>query len=238
MELENQPSDKSPNGFPSFAYFSSVYFIATGAGYLWAYWSKFSINILEYLSISDVLKHAAFPIASSVASVLIGTLAGTIMGSDRLPPGGGKDTPLGKVLNRHKRLIFLVGLIITISLYASNISYLLLPAPFLAALLLVIPIGNLSQIQRLLPDNLRYTVVFFLCLVPLLSITTGELKAKSIIDGTRFHFLIDPTLPPSISLRYIGHAGEEYFFYEPQRSSIVLMKRVPDKPLALGKFKG
>ncbi|MDQ0041058.1 hypothetical protein [Variovorax boronicumulans] len=237
MEPESNQPEKTSKGLGGFIYFSSIYFIATGMGYLWAYWSSFSINILEYLAISDVLKHAAFPIASSVASVLIGTVAGTIMGSTHLPPGGEKDSPIGKKLNRYKRLIFLVGLIITIACFASNVSYLLLLAPFLAAFLLMIPVGNLSQVRRLLPDNVRYTVVFFLCLVPFLSITTGELKAKSTIEGSGFQFLVDPALTSATSLRYLGHAGEEYFFYDPREKTTVLIKRLPDKPLVLGRFK-
>ena len=47
----------------SYVYFGSLYFVSVGALYLWGYWSAFNINILAYLSLADVLKLTAYPIA-------------------------------------------------------------------------------------------------------------------------------------------------------------------------------
>jgi hypothetical protein len=231
----SEKSNKLPN-FGALAYISSIYFIATGIAYLWAYWSAFSVNILEYLAIADVLKHAAFPVASAVASIALGLVFGSIFGAKRLPPGGGKNTPVGRALNKYKRAIFSAALLLVVGLYFLRLPQYLPIFPFLAALLVAIPIGNLPQFQRLLPDEIRYSVVLFLCALPFLAFSVGESRAAEIVDGTRFRFLVDAGLEPVVSLRYVGHAGEEYFFYEPKIKAIVLIKR-PDKPLVFAYFK-
>jgi len=238
MENSEQPESASrAKGFGAFAYGTSIYFIAIATTYLWAYWSKFSVNILEYLAVTDVLKHAAFPIASAVLSVAIGVALGSVFGTDTLPPGGGKATPVGRVLKKYKKTIFLVGMVVVLVLYIFKPPQYFSIGPTLAGLLLAIPLGNLPQVQRLFPDNIRYAVVFFLSALPLLAFGIGDSRADAIVDGSRFHFLMDPALEPSASLRYIGHAGEEYFFYEPRAKAVVLMKRPTDKPLMFSPFK-
>lgn len=39
---------------------------ATSTLYLWGYWGSFDINILEFLGLSDILRVAAYPLASSL----------------------------------------------------------------------------------------------------------------------------------------------------------------------------
>jgi len=45
-------------------YWSTAYVVVVAVLYLWGYWSPFNINVLEYLSLADVVKAAAYPLAS------------------------------------------------------------------------------------------------------------------------------------------------------------------------------
>lgn len=238
MDNDAKPPERSGSAnFGALAYGASIYFIAVATVYLWAYWSQFSINILEYLAVTDVLKHAAFPIASTVGSVALGVVLGNIFGAESLPPGVGKGTTIGRFLNKHKKPIFFLAVILVLGLYSLRLPLYAPVAPFAAAILFTIPIANLPLMQRLLPDRVRNAVILFLCALPLLAHSAGVSKAGGIVDGTRFHFLADPALEPRASLRYVGHAGDEYFFYDPSTKAIVLMKRPTDKPLMFSPFK-
>ena len=70
--VDQDENDQKTKGI--LAYCSSAYFFSVAALYLWGYWSPFKINILEYVSLSDVIKIAAFPIASVFILVAIGML--------------------------------------------------------------------------------------------------------------------------------------------------------------------
>ena len=79
MEIElikEADAPASKGRIASYLYFSSLYFIATGVLYLWGYWTPFNVNILEYMSLSDVLKTTAYSIALTAGITMVGTLLG------------------------------------------------------------------------------------------------------------------------------------------------------------------
>ncbi len=58
----------------TYLYFSSLYFVTVGVLYLWGYWTTFEVNILEYLSLADIVKSTAYPIASTFIFFVIGVI--------------------------------------------------------------------------------------------------------------------------------------------------------------------
>ena len=55
-----------------YIWLAAPYFITVGLLYLWAYWSSFGINILEYAALSDVAKVAIIPVGSAFVFVFSG----------------------------------------------------------------------------------------------------------------------------------------------------------------------
>jgi hypothetical protein len=68
-EIQAQPAKER---VATYLYFSSVYAVTVGVLYLWGYWSTFGVNILEYLSLADIVKTAAYPVASVFAIMGLG----------------------------------------------------------------------------------------------------------------------------------------------------------------------
>ncbi len=112
------------------AYAATLYFITVGVLYLWGYWSTFGINILQYMTLGDALKMAAYPIASGFISVAVGVVLSSLTGLARaLPPGGGRNTAVGRELNRLKGpLIIVYSLaVLAIALYGNALKWIVLP---------------------------------------------------------------------------------------------------------------
>lgn len=95
----------------------SVYSITAGTLYLWGYWSKFNVNILEYIGLMDLAIAAAFPLLSAVVGIVGGMILGQIFISGSLSQGGGKETPTGKFLNRYAILLLVIYLAIVLLVF-------------------------------------------------------------------------------------------------------------------------
>ncbi|MFC1562333.1 hypothetical protein ACFL4Q_04985 [candidate division KSB1 bacterium] len=77
-----------------YLWLAAPYFIAVGLLYLWAYWSSFGINILEYAALSDVVKVAIIPVGSAFFFILIGFILGEFgfINKVSFPPRGEEKT--------------------------------------------------------------------------------------------------------------------------------------------------
>ena len=88
--MEQEQSGR--NSLGKYAYVSSLYFLAVGVLYLWGYWPSFGVNVLEYAGLTDIIKTAAYPVASLFVFFAVGAVFGELLASDALPPGGGAGT--------------------------------------------------------------------------------------------------------------------------------------------------
>lgn len=244
MTIDSTTSSKKRKAFS--IYWTSAYFLISSVLYLWGYWSVFDINIFEYSDITDIAKSAAYPIASTFIFVIVGAVLGEILfPHNTLPPGGGKNTPLGKFLNR---FVF-----IFIAAYAIGTVLLFLFGPdekwWIVPMLIAIPIsiglkkyGFLEEI--ILSEGGRTTVIFLLTILPPFSYGHGHLKALSIHTGEKFSYTVsqiegassEAESPPIELPRYIGQAGEQIFFYLPKNNAVLLTKLDGIKSLELRNY--
>ena len=75
--------------------------VALGILYQWGFWSQFNINVLPFMSLSDIVKSFAYPFLAS----FIFFLSGAVLSANDpivLKPGAGADTKVGRFLNRLK----------------------------------------------------------------------------------------------------------------------------------------
>lgn len=216
----------------------STFGIATAASYLFGYWGAFNVNVLELGSLIDVAKLAAFPLLASLAFFMTGTVTTEILQGDRLPPGGGNDTPIGRWGLRYWRLlvIALISSIVLISIYG--------PEPgnwFLASLLtsfLSIPICHSELAIKYIPNpKIRSKALYLAILLPTISFAYGRLDAhlvktghpNRIIDVARSKLELRETNKRRVA--YLGRIGEVDVLYESLSGTIVLSKQRDENPL-------
>jgi hypothetical protein len=86
------PAAVLPREGVSYLYFGSLYFVTLGVLYLWGYWSSFGIDILEYISVAEVLELMAHPVAYGFAAFALGAVVGSYFPPLRrvFPAGGGR----------------------------------------------------------------------------------------------------------------------------------------------------
>lgn len=226
-----------------YIYFLSLYFVAVGSLYLWGYWSSFGVNILEYLSLADIVKSTAYPIASVFISLVIGVVLAEISSvKKKFPSGGGRNTAEGRFLLKHKGFLGILYIAGTLALlvFGPIGKWLVLP------MLFGIPIALYARERNVLAYQIpaeapRNVCLLLLATLPLFAFGLGKTGANYILDGKVFYYVLDndsvtPSSEPSQKIRFIGHAGDFIFFWEPKKSILSISKFEVGKTLRLARF--
>ncbi len=247
-ETEPRVPSRPKERVATYLYFSSLYFITLGTLYLWGYWSTFNVNILEYLSLADVVKATAYPIASAAIFLLLGVASGAVLATadPRLfPTGGGRDSNVGKFLFKYSRLaapLYVSGLVLVIQ-FGPDVKWQALP------LLIALPAYAFAIVKGFLIDVIPHTVVrlVVLLLIPLLpplAFGHGKVQSGAIAKGSKYEFVastiegvnIAHDAKPAQRLRYLGHAGDFLFFIDPRSKAVVITRFDSTKSLVLVPF--
>lgn len=215
-----------------YAYLSSVYFVAVGVLYLWGYWPTFQVNILEYAGLTDVIKTAAYPIASFFIFFALGAVMGEFLAhEDAFPAGGGVNTPTGRVLRKlapYLVVVYLAGTVL-LFLFGPKEKWRILPV------LVGLPLYLVARRHELLSDliahdKVRSTLIFLLAVLPFFAYGHGKLKAVAIVSGEEYTFTMSPLAgvsaggePIERRPRYLGVAGGSAFFYMPEHHSTTVV---------------
>lgn len=243
-----EPSLKLPpqERTSTYLYFSSLYFVTVGVLYLWGYWSTFNVNILEYLSLADIIKSTAYPIASAFVFMVLGAAIGEVLADDSsLAPGAGRNTPTGKFLLRFYPWLVVIYAIVTIALLVLGPvdKWLALPVLFaMPAYLYFRRLGLFNNVLR--HDSARSLAIFLMATLPTFGYGHGRIRAQEIVDGVKFEYAISPIenvsvvndASPGQRPRFLGHAGDFIFFLEPMQGTLVISKFEGTKSLVLKHF--
>jgi hypothetical protein len=226
----------------AYMYAGAIYYVSVGTLYLWGYWSSFGVNILEYLSVSDIIKVTAYPITSSFILFLIGALLGEITSNPTKVQPEGTDSRLGTWLRKHTKLVTI--------LYGTLIAVLVLFGPdakwYVVATLVAVPVtifvksrGFFSTIQN---ESIRTLIVFTMAAAPVFSFGVGRTTAEKISQGREFSYVISGVghleatspVPAESRLRFLGHAGDYMFFLLPSTRALLLVKVDSGQEIMLG----
>ena len=237
-------SDESKEKSGTYIYLLSLYFASVGVLYLWGYWSPFGVNILEYISLTDILKSTVYPIASAFFFLALGVMIGQVTHiGPSLPPGEGKNTLPAKFIIRHKRALIILYIIGTLALlFFGPVEKWQLALPLLIAAPITAYARHSNILENQIPaETPRDICLFFLVILPLISFGHGQLKATAVLEGKSFDYVIDnaaitKNTDPLQNTRFIGHAGDFYFFLEPKNSSLTISKFDTGKTLRLRRF--
>jgi len=214
-------------------YWSSAYLFAVAVLYLWGYWSPFNVNVLEYLSLADVVKAAAYPLASVFVFAAVGALIGEAMFPEGfLPSGGGANTKVGFWLRKAAPII-VTAYVMATSLYlifGSVDKWRFLP--ILIAIPVCFALKEAGLLETLLKsDRARTVVLFLLAALPPFAYGEGTLKAHRLLTGTDYSYVasdiaghpFDSKSKVETRLRYVGKAGDQYFLYAPGKRSVLVI---------------
>lgn len=227
----------------TYLYLSSLYFVTVGTLYLWGYWNTFNVNILEYLSLADILKSTAYPIASAFMFFLIGMLIGSQPPRRRLQHGDGQNTRIGKLLKRLRPYliaVYFAGLYILLFHFNSPQKWNYLPILIALPLSLFVNNNGLFESQ-IPPGNYRITIIMLIVALPTFSYGYGVLNSAKIVDGKEYKYVVSQVdgvnmsddADPSQRLRFLGQAGDFLFLLHPVKNTLVVMKYEQAKVLQL-----
>ena len=231
----------------SYLYFGSLYFISVGLLYLWGYWASFDVNVLEYISLTDVLKLTAYPIASAFVFFALGAVIGELL-VDRSPltPGAGRDTPTGRFLRRAAPYIVVTYAIGTVALLLFGPVSKWNVLPILCAFPIYAVAKERGLLLSLLPhDSARSIVLFLLAVLPTWAYGHGRIQAAALLEGSDYKYLVantveGMTIDPNDAasrVKYVGHAGDYEFLLLPDNVTLAIVRFDKIKGLQLRRFK-
>lgn len=220
----------------------SAYFIAVGALYLWGYWGSFGVNILEYLGLTDVVKVAAWPVGSAFVFLLVGFVLSETTPGARLPEGGGRYTPVGRWLNRHAKALGVGFMLLMIVLVTLGPPQIWLLVAVLVGVVLALPLKSFPSLVRQVPnDSIRTVLALATVVLPIYAFGQGKVNADWIRAGYKYLYVLPgsegvaATGDIKTSLRYVGYAGNTFFFWEPTMDGVMLVPASTVKSLMLAR---
>jgi hypothetical protein len=230
-----------------YGFVASFYSVAVGILYLWGYWSSFDINILEYISLTDIVKVTILPILSSFSIFVVGAVTGELMSASKLPDGGGVNTPTGQFSTRHKEGILAVYILCICLVYVFDSPHKWLVLPVLISVPISIGLRKYGFLRDLIPgDSANRTIVFLLCTLPFYAYGHGLMKARTIIDGIAYKYLeLEASkLPATISdqglkdtkLKFLGFLNNFVFLMPVGGKTIIVAKFDSIEPIALKSY--
>lgn len=241
--MPSPPTPESTSTSLSAKYWLGPYAIVVSSLYLWGYWGAFEVNILEYIGISEIVKSAIYPIASAFAFFAIGAVLGEALAPTlHLPPGGGANTTVGKLLRR------LAPILVTTYLLAVTLLFLTGPVekwrtlPVLFAIAVYLPLKSTDLLRsEFKSDGARSIVVFLIAALVPFAYGRGVLEANDVLEGKKFSYSVAdlPSLPVAATARaserprYVGKANDRYVFFDPVGKSTSFIATTELKTLTL-----
>lgn len=230
----------------TYAYLWSLYVLTVGSVYLWGYWSPFNINILEYMSVGDVVKATALPIASTFVFLALGVVLGEATGSrNYFPVGEGRDFPLGVFLRKYAKVFHVLYILATLAVLFFGPKQKWLILPLLFAMPIALYLDSQAFLSPVIPsERSRSLAIFLLAMLPFFAFGLGDRNASEILGGNKFQYALSPVegvvasaeSEPTKRPRFIGHAGDFLFFWEPENSLLIISKFEDGKSLVLGRY--
>jgi hypothetical protein len=209
------------------------YLVICGTLYHVAYWDKFGINGLLYISASDIMLSATQPILPTFVLALFNLLLFYyILNVDKIfPTGGGGNTKVGRAVNSNVgiRVSLVIWVVIIVTLYYfgrnpyrwQSWAY-IVTFPFWVNLY-----DNPFFVSEIQDRKIRLILVQSIILLPLLSFATGKQDAELIYRNFQYRYCIKQnntnTMPATDTLKFIGASSQRSFFSSLDNSSILIL---------------
>jgi hypothetical protein len=245
--VTNTSAESVKQDVSAYLYFGSLYFLTVGVLYMWGYWGRFHVNILEYISVADVLKVAAYPIASVFLFAVIGAVLGEWLTSSvpKVESGAGRDTRIGRFLNSNKSFLIAgyFGGTLALALFGPETKWHLLSILF--ALPVYLTAKNRGLLADILPhDAARSIVLYLLAVLPTTAYALGRQEATRVLEGREYQYLTASTSGirvPDLDdaktrIRYVGHVNDYVFLLLPDNVTLAIVGFDKEKGIQLRHF--
>jgi hypothetical protein len=206
------------------------YFLMIGILYLWAYWSSFRINIFEYAGLTDLVKVAIIPVGTLFFFVLIGFILGEYTYGSRLPDGAGRNTWIGKFLNKTASFWVVVYWVFLIYLILSDEPRKWNALPFIGMAYPYLVLKKSSFLAEIKSDSTRTTIVLAICILPIYAFCQGKLDSIDILNNEKYKYI--DSIGEVKRAKYIGHVSQHMFFISQDNQKVVVQK-IDKTPIVL-----
>lgn len=214
--------------------------------YLFGYWGSFDINILEYASLSDIVKMTAYPLLMSFIALAIGIVTVELSRGDGLPVGGGNDTYIAKLGFKYAKRIVATALLLSVLLihFGTEPIYWLY-----GSMILIFTISTALQsttlAKRYAPNSfIMYAVLGVAIMLPIMSYYNGKNNAflikhgkdGNVIDINKSTLNIQTT-NDSRQFMLLGFVSDVYFIYDTKSKQTIFLKQKDNVRVVLSSAK-
>lgn len=220
MSDEFKPEDKK---IKFLIYLATPYAFLCAILYLYSFWSSFSINFLEFITLADILKVAIYPIVGSLIAFLAGHLYSLY--SDEVLKKRPKQR--SKRETRFWRILLLIIAVYYIYLHFENFLFI---GSVIIGLLLTDQFIKMPSVNKLMSNkNLLWSMVFFCISLPLICFSIGKSTSLNIINGYKVRyarvsqFKDKQILGNQSQIKYIGLGGKHYFFISEENGNLYII---------------
>lgn len=227
--LKRRAAPAADPPYKSYLAVALSYCATVGALYLFGFWGAFEINVLEFVTLSDLLKLAIYPMLVLACVATVGAFHGELS-AKAFPIGGGANTPIGRFgrSNWEVILYLLSTIVLLIPLLMESPRKWLIVAFLLP--ILSIPLTHAAALIKWIPHpRIRFFVVYAGVLLAATAFATGRLDADRakqglaplVVDVKRSGIAL--TEAPNKPVVYLGRLGEFFAVYETGTGQIVLL---------------
>ncbi len=209
-----------------------------GLLYAWGYWSSFGINILEFLSVADVVRVTAYPLAASVLMLSLGAAVGEPLQEPVKPPGR-----VIRFATRHHGWLLVVYVLFTIVVVGLPSAKKWYYLPILLGVPVYLFLKPRGFLTSLIPhERARAVVIFLLAVLPFASFGFGRVRAAALLNGEP----VSPFMRVDVSAsavpglqagaKFLGLA-DGYAFFLTQDRQVTIVRFDGVQPLSLSEPK-
>jgi hypothetical protein len=211
------------------------YALVTSLLYLFGYWSSFQINILEYVSLPDVIKLAIYPLVIGALLSLVVFFVPLTLTSFTADPEKAFIPIPHKYAGWTNWAVFL--LLLAMLFQRTGSGY--VTAGILLGFLVSFNFVNAEKLKNYIPHpTARKVILFLLCTILFTSYGRGKENAERILNGKRYKtvstsifkekgtgvFNDKKLLEGMDKLKYVGTAGDYFFFISMDNSRTFVAK--------------
>ena len=215
-------------------------YLTLSAGlYQLTYWSKFDINGLEFISISDLLKSSIYPIIITFVFIVIGIILGEgiFRFDDKLKSGEGRQTKVGKALNSKIGLTILIltWILLLYILYNFGNVYRWIIWAFLFSAVPTTLLDRLGLWQNQFDNNIiRLWAIRIMIYIPVFSFCAAKINSETIYENIRYEYVSGKNITDYISkvpiretdtLKYLGMTDKYLHFTTPDNEEKYFVKK-------------
>ena len=209
---------------------ATAYALLVTGVYLWGYWGRFGLNVLEYIGIGDMVSHAAIPFLASIVWLVVVFALSTLSQPHRALPPPTEVANVVTFLQTHWRSIAILDGFAIIWV----VGHVAEPERWFVVIIFIVPLipipANLQLFIDLVPDSsVRFWLMWASVVVIALAFAEGRTQSDHILRGEG-PLLVD-VVGSGLQLKsdaahpvsYVGHIADFFVLYDSAQSQIIFL---------------